>query len=204
MLRRTLASIAVALVVSPASLRAQAAALDPDTREVVAYQLTVPTLQKVAGAHRQLAAALKNDPRFARLAALKAEKKRLEAKDDLSEAEAARLEALEREIESAEAGLPSLLEGVKTLGDMEANIRKEPLVAAALKSAGLAPREYGTFMLALASASLVQGLQRSGAVKEIPADLKQRVNLENVKFVAAHEAEIKSLMADVHEATGEE
>jgi hypothetical protein len=202
--RRSAAPLVLALLVSPASVRGQAAAVDPDTREVAAYQLTVPTLQKVAGAHRQMAVALKNDPRFVRLVRLKAEKKQLETKNDPSEAEAARLEALQAEIEAAEAGLPSLLEGVKTLGDIEANIRKEPLVANALKSAGLAPREYGTFMLALASAGLVHGMQKAGALKELPRDLKERVNLENVKFVAAHEAEINSLMADVHEAAGEE
>jgi hypothetical protein len=59
-------------------------------------------------------------------------------------------------------------------------------------------------MLALASAGLVHGMQKAGALKELPADLKERVNLENVKFVAAHEAEIASLMADVHDAAGEE
>jgi hypothetical protein len=59
-------------------------------------------------------------------------------------------------------------------------------------------------MLALASAALVHGMQKAGALKDVPADLNERMNLENVKFVAAHEAEIKSLMADVHEATGEE
>jgi hypothetical protein len=204
MQRSAAASLALALLVSPASLRGQAAAVDPDMREVAAYQLTVPTLLKVAGAHRQMAVALRNDPRFARLAHLRAEKRQLEAKKGPTEAEARRLEALGAEIESAEADLPSLLEGVKTLADMEANIRKEPLVASALKSVGLAPREYGTFMLALASAGLIHGMQKAGALKELPADLKERVNLENVKFVAAHEAEIASLMADVHDAAGEE
>jgi hypothetical protein len=204
MQRSCAAPLALALLVSPASVRGQAGAVDPDTREVAAYQLTVPTLQKVAAAHRQMAVALRNDPRFLRLARLKAEKKQLEAKHNPSALETARLEALPAEIESAEAGLPSLLEGVKTLADMEANIRKEPLVANALASAGLAPREYGTFMLALASAALVHGMQKAGALKDVPADLNERMNLENVKFVAAHEAEIKSLMADVHEATGEE
>jgi hypothetical protein len=198
MQRSCAAPLALALLVSPASVRGQAGAVDPDTREVAAYQLTVPTLQKVAAAHRQMAVALRNDPRFVRLARLKAEKKQLEAKDKPSAAETARLEALPAEIESAEAALPSLLEGVKTLADME------PLVANALTSAGLAPREYGTFMLALASAALVHGMQKAGALKDVPADLNERMNLENVKFVAAHEAEIKSLMADVHEATGEE
>lgn len=204
MLRTCAASVALVGLALPASLHAQAAALDADTREVVAYQLTAPTLQKVAAAHRQLATAMKADPRVARLARLKTEKKQLEAKEDPTEAERARLDAIETEIEAAEQSLPSPLEGAKTLSDMAANIQKEPLLAAALKTAGLAPREYGTFMLALLQASLVHGLQKSGVAKEIPPDLKQQVNLENVKFVAAHEAEITRLMAEVRSAAGEE
>jgi hypothetical protein len=202
LLRR--AALVLASLALPASLHAQAAAADADTREVLAYQLTAPTLQKVAAAHQHLATALKADPRVTRVARLKAEKRQLEAKDELSDAEAARLDELEAEIDAAEESLPSPLEGAKTLSDMEANIRKEPLLASALKSAGLAPREYGTFMLALLQAALVHGLQKSGVAKEIPAEVRKQVNLENVQFVAAHEAEITRLMTEVRSATGEE
>lgn len=203
MSRLNAASIVLTCLALPAPLRGQAAAVDPDTREVAAYQLTAPTLQKVAAAHRQMAAAMKSDPRVVRLTGLKAEKERLEKKDEPSEAETSRLEAIEREIEEAEEALPSPLEGAKTLGDMEANLRKEPAIANALRSAGLSPREYGTFMLALVQASLVHGLQKAGAAKELPAELEGKLNPENVKFVAAHESEIARLMAEVRSATGE-
>ena len=204
MLRTCAASLVLVGLILPASLRAQAAAPDADAREVVAYELTAPTLQKVAAAHHQLATAMKADPRVARLARLKAEKKQLEAKPEPGDADTARLDELEAEIEAAEESLPSPLEGAKTLSDMEAGIRKEPMLAAALKSAGLAPREYGTFMLALLQASLVHGLQKAGMAKQLPPDLKQQLNLENVKFVAAHEAEITRLMAELRSAAGEE
>jgi hypothetical protein len=189
---------------APASAHGQAPAPDADTREVVAYALTAPALQKVAAAHRQLATAMKADPRVVRLQRLRAEKKQLEAKEEPSEAETARLEELEAEIAAAEEALPSPLDGASSLRDLEANIRKEPLLAAALQSAGLAPREYGTFMLALVQASMVHGLQKSGVVKEIPKDLRAQVNLANVQFVAAHEAEITRLMAEAKSIVGEE
>ena len=206
MLRSCAAPIALAgLVVSapllvPPLLHAQ----DADTREVAAYLLTEPTLQKVAAAHRQLAAAMKADPRVVRIAKLKAEKKQLEAKDQLTDAEQARLDALETEIASAEDALQNPLENAKTLHDVEANIAKQPLLAGALQGAALAPREYATFMLALVQASLVHGLQKSGMAKEIPADVKKQLNVENVKFVAAHEAEIGRMMAELRAVTGEE
>jgi hypothetical protein len=203
MLRESAVSVALLGLALPASSHAQAA-LDADTREVIAYRLTTPTLQKVAAAHHELATAMKADPRVARLAKLRAEKKQLEAKEEPTEAESARLEALEAEIEAAEDSLPQLLDGAKSLSDLEANIGKVPQLAGALKNAGLAPREYGTFMLALVQASLVHGLQKSGTVKGIPPDLKDQVNLENVKFVAANEAEIGRLMAEVKTATGEQ
>jgi hypothetical protein len=203
-MRIGLASVVLVSLVPPASLRAQAAASDPDTREVAAYRLTDAALQKVAAAHRQLAVAMKADPRVARLAGLRAEKKALEAREEPSEAEAARLDEIAGEIDSAEQSLRSPLEGAKTLGDLEARIRNQPLLAGALKSAGLAPREYGTFMLALVQASLVHGLQKAGAAKGIPAELEGRLDPENVKFVAAHETEITRLMAEVRSAAGDE
>jgi hypothetical protein len=204
MLHKRAASVLVAGLALPLSALAQAPTLDADTREVVAYALTAPALEKVAVVHRQLAASMKADPRVVRLQRLRAEKKQLETKDEPSDAEAARLEALEAEIEAAEDSLPSPLDGASSLSDLEANIRKEPLLAAALRTAGLAPREYGTFMLALLQASMVHGLQKSGVAKDIPKDLQAQVNLANVKFVAAHEAEVTRLMAEAKSIVGEE
>lgn len=204
MSRTLMAAAALVGFVAPASLHAQATQLDPDSRELAAYRLTTATMQKVAAAHGRLAAALRADPRFARLAGLKSEKKQLEAKEQPTDADAERIEALEAEIEEAEAGLPRPLEGVKTLRDMEANVAKEPLLATALKEAGLAPREYSTFVIALVQASLVHGLQSAGTSKELPAELKGRVNAENVAFVAAHQAEIEALFAELKAATGDD
>jgi hypothetical protein len=200
MLSSCAAPIALAALLFSAPLHAQ----DADAREVAAYLLTEPTLQKVAAAHRQLATAMKADPRVARIAKLKAEKKKLEAKDPLTDAEQKRLDALETEIASAEEALQSPIENAQTLHDVEANIAKQPLLTGALQGAGLAPREYATFMLALVHASLVHGLQKSGMAKELPADAKQHLNPENVKFVAAHEAEIGRMMAELRAVTGEE
>ena len=55
---------------------------DPDAKELATYQLTVPALTKVLQASKNLAESAKNDPRFKKQAALKAELKKLEAKEE--------------------------------------------------------------------------------------------------------------------------
>jgi hypothetical protein len=75
---------------------------------------------------------------------------------------------------------------------MEALIRKFPPMANGLRKAGMSPREYATFMLAMVQASMVAGFRKSGMIKELPPE----VNPENVKFVEEHEAELKAMQAE--------
>jgi hypothetical protein len=191
-----LVSVALACLTSPALLHAQAAASEADTREVLAYQLTSATLQKVAGARRAMAAAAKTDPRHARIARLEAEKKQLEAKEEPTEAEQARLAELEADLAAAEEAETASVTDAKSLGELEARIQKEPGAAAALTAAGLTAREYAKFMLALVQASIVHGLQKSGVVKDLPKEEAAKLNMANVKWVAANEAEVSRLLGE--------
>jgi hypothetical protein len=59
---------------------------DPDYKEIVAYRLTMPTVEKMGQATRKMAEAIKNDPRFKRQQALEAELDKLEAKEEPTEA----------------------------------------------------------------------------------------------------------------------
>ena len=165
---------------------------DPDYKEIVAYRLTMPTVQKMGQATRNMAEAIKNDPRFKRQQAVEAELKKIAAKDDLTDADQARIEKLEKELEELEnsSGLSS--ENTKTLSDMANAIKKEPAIAKALADAGVDAREYAKFMLAYFQAAMVHGMMKSGLVKEVPKDLAASVNMENVKFVAEHEKEFEA------------
>jgi hypothetical protein len=65
-------------------------------------------------------------------------------------------------------------------------------MANGLKAAGMAPREYATFMMAMLQASMVAGFKKSGMLKEIPKD----VSAENVKFIEEHQKELEALQKE--------
>ena len=187
------AGFAVALAfTSVSAAQALQGADDPDYKEIVAYRLTLPTVQKMGQATRNMAEAIKNDPRFKRQQALEAELKKIEEKDNPAEADRARIEKLQQEIEELEnsSGLSS--ENTKTLSDMANAIKKEPAIAKALADAGVDAREYAKFMLAYFQAAMVHGMMTSGLVKGVPKELAASVNMENVKFVAEHEKEFEA------------
>ena len=167
---------------------------DADLKEIAAYKLTMETVEKVKVATRAMIAEIKKDPKYQRLLKLEAEIEALEKKDDRTEAEDANLAALNEEkekLESASDG-PLSLGQANSLSEMEANIRKSPAIANALQSAGMSPREYSTFMMAMIQASMVAGFKKAGMMKELPKD----VNPENVKFIEEHEAELKAMQAE--------
>jgi hypothetical protein len=181
-----------ALVLIPVAASAQNPATnDPDMKELLAYRLTLPTLDKVVQATKNMAAAAKSDPRFIKHAALEKEIKTLEQKEERTDADEARLEKLKEELEQADEKL-NFSENTKTLSDMAAAIEKEPLAAKALADAGMSAREYSKFALAYFQAAMVAGMMKQGMIKEVPAELKATVNMDNVKFVQEHEAELEA------------
>ena len=184
--------IAVTLLVLtlPAAARAQLPGTnDPDYKELVAYRLTIPTLNKVVQATKTLAESARKDPRFQKMQALGAEIKKLEAKEERSEADETRLEQLKEELEKSQQSVMTS-EDTKTLSQMAAAINREPLFKNALASAGLDAREYAKFSLAYFQAAMVAGMMKSGMIKEVPKEMAAAVNMENVKFVQEHEAEM--------------
>jgi hypothetical protein len=178
-------------------------ATDADMKEIQAYKLSLPVFKQIVTATRSMMEAVKKDPRYGQMLKLKAELKALEAKEEPSDADMARREQLEAQIDELENSVPKLSNQNASLSEMAASMQKEPIVANALKSAGLGAREFATFMLAFFQASMIHGMQKGGMVKEIPKELANTVNLENIKFVSEHEAEISTLMKEMEALTKE-
>jgi hypothetical protein len=185
--------VALLVISVPGILAAQGAQLAAaDARELASYRLTMETVRKVQAATRTMIAELRKDPKFQQQLKMETEIEALRKKDQLTGAEEERLAALEDEKERLEESSELNLGSATSLDEMEAGVKKSPIVANALQQAGLSPREYGTFIMAMIQASMVAGFKKAGMIKELPKD----VNPENVKFVEEHEAELKAMQAE--------
>jgi hypothetical protein len=183
--------VVLSVVLVPSALAAQAGA-DADLKEIQAYRLTVPALKQVMTATRNIVVAMKSDPRYQRMSKLEAEATRLEEKDNLTEAETDRLQKITEEIDDIESGF-NVVGGNQSLSDIEAAAAKEPLVGNAFKAAGISARDYAKFMAAFLQASMIQGLQQAGTIKELPKE----VNRENIKFIEDHQVEFAAFMKEL-------
>ena len=196
-------SLKVFMVLSMAVLVAgQAAgqipgANDPDARELAAYKLTLPVLKQVVTATRNLATAAKNDPRFKRQAALKAEIKKLEDKEEMTEADDERVEKLRDELDKLDDSIMPSANANQTLAQMDAAMRKEPAFAKAIADAGLTPREYVKFLFAYMTAGMVAGMMESGVIKDVPKELQASINMENIKFIQTHKKELEAFTKEL-------
>src|SRR3954454_5245109 len=99
---------------------------DRDMAELSAYRLNMATLQKVVVATQAFAQAMQNDPRFTRYAAAEKELKALRGKDEPSEADEKRIEALERELENSKLESTDHANGGDSIADMERSIASVP------------------------------------------------------------------------------
>ena len=162
---------------------------DRDMKEIASYRLSMDTVKKVDAAMRAMFDEMARDPRFQASIKLEAELKALNEKEERTEAEDRRIEELERERETMRSENPFNLDSANTLSEMEAQVQKVPPMANALRSAGLTPREYSKFMLAMLQAGMAAGMKKSGLIKELPKDFPA----ENVKFIEDHEAELAAL-----------
>lgn len=194
--------VATVACLSPLPLAAQTSP-DPDAAELRNYELTVTALEQFTAASRQLMTAVRNDPRYGQMMKLQREMKTLQDKEEPTDADMERMEALATEMEALEGTLPNALDLSQTnsLSEMEAAIRREPLIANALESAGMAPRDYAKFALAFFQAAMIHGMQKSGMVKELPKELQAQVNIENIKFVEEHQAKIQALIKEFQALT---
>jgi uncharacterized protein DUF4145 len=175
-------------------LVAQTAALSADEKELAAYRLTVPTLNKVAAAMRSMAQEMMQDPKVKEGMKLEAEIDALEQKEELTEAEQEKLEKLRERQTALEESMPSPMgNNAQTLSDMEAAITQFPQMARALQREGLTPREYATFMLAMLQAGLAYGLSQGKLdMSKLPAG----INPENIKFIAEHQKELEAMQKE--------
>ena len=185
-------------VISAANAQSFSAA---DTKELASYRLTMETTKKVYALFRAIGQEMASDPKFQALQNTKAEIAALSKKDDLTDAESARLEKLEMQAEEQEEALEQAnsagnMSNAQSLNQMEAAIKANPRFVAALSKVALTPREYAKWTLASLMAGMVAGFQKSGVLKELPKDLKE-VNPENVKFIIEHEAELTAMRKEM-------
>jgi hypothetical protein len=165
---------------------------DADMKELSSYRLTMETVNKVQSATRVMIAELKKDPKFQVRQKLQAEVESLEKKDELTEAEQQRVEALKEQIEKMDDEDFGIMNGAKSLDEMEARMKRSAPLMRGLQQAAMPPREYAKFMMAMVQAAMVAGFKKSG-MKEIPPG----INPENVKFVEEHEAELKAMQQEM-------
>jgi hypothetical protein len=76
---------------------------------------------------------------------------------------------------------------------LESRLASHPALGTALGDARLTARDYTTFALALVAARLAHGFVKTGVLRRVP----DGVAAANVAFVAAHEQEIGSVLADL-------
>jgi hypothetical protein len=182
-------AIVVSLVPAPppqaAAAKAQA---DADMKELASYTLTMDTLNKVDRAMQKIVAEVSKDPKVIETEKVKAEIKALTAKEEPTEADDKRLDALRSRLETLESDEDGLMNmgNAGSLNAMAAKIQAFPAAAAALRAEGLTPRDFAKFMLALVQGGLAAGLQKAGLLKTTP----EGTNPANIKFILDHEAEL--------------
>jgi tellurite resistance protein len=165
-----------------------------DSKELASYRLTMENVRKMQSAMRAMMEEAGKDPKYQAIIKLNAEIDALEKKEELTDAEAERLEALRQKKEEAEDAVDDGLNvnDADSLDEMEAQIKKFPPMVRALNAGGLSPREFSKMMMTMLMAGMVASFQKSGMLKELPKDLKE-IHPDNVKFMMDHEAEIAAM-----------
>lgn len=190
----TLTSLATAVVLAATMAAPAPQERNRDLQEVLDYRLSMTSLKQIEAVYAALAAEMQKDPEFRKLRTLRREYERLSDKDELTEAEAGRLEELEAELEALEESederspLPDL-DDSSSLDELTQQIQNEPLLAAAVAKAGMKPREFATAQLAFFNTMIAYAFVKSGTITELPPG----VSKENVEFLRTHEAEIEAL-----------
>lgn len=190
---RTFTTVVGILACVAPGVSAQKTSADSDEKEIQAYRLTMPAVKKWEAITRHMAAWAKTDPETQAHIKLQGTIDSLREKDELTEAEQARLEKLEQQLEAMDKSSDSESDDGLTLAQMAAQFAKFKPMADALRRAGMTPREYAVFSLAMFQAHGFAQLKKSGMVKEIP----KGVNVENIKFVETHFTELNALMEEM-------
>jgi hypothetical protein len=91
----------------------------------------------------------------------------------------------------------------KTLTDMEKKINGMPVMAAALKQAGMSARDYAKFMMAMMQASFAEMAKQMSAKAGKPFQTPEGVNPANITFVEQHQADLKKLEESYNALNGD-
>ncbi|HXE79708.1 MAG TPA: hypothetical protein VNK41_03085 [Vicinamibacterales bacterium] len=182
------AGAAVAAIVAVLAARGRQSP-EADKRELQAYRLTLAKVRQMNDAYAALFKALHEDPQFQSLQRAREELSALESKEDLTADDEERIAELEDEIDNAEGSAVPDIGEHQSLSDMEAAIEAQPRLAAAIRSAGLTPREFTKIQLSLFQAMFAYNFLKSGTLKALPAEVPK----ENVDFVRQHEQELTTM-----------
>ena len=181
------AALAATVVVFAA--RAGQDVSESDTRELREYRLTMPKVRQMNEAYVAFFRSLQSDPHFQALQRAREELRVLEHKDELTAADERRIEQLERQIAKAEDVGSFDVSEQQSLSEMADAIEKRAPLAAAVRSAGLMPREFAKIQMSLLQAMFAHGFMKAGTARELPKEVPP----ENVAFVREHEAELKAM-----------
>jgi hypothetical protein len=185
---RALALVVCLLVAAPA-FPGQAYS-NADLKELSTYTLTLDGIYKVNRVMMNVVTEMKKDPKVVQLIKIQGEIEALKKKDERTDAEDEKLQALEAQKEQIDSQIdnPLTINDVGTLNDWAAKLQKDRIVSAALQKEGMTATAFTRAFAALLQAGLAAGLQKAG-IKQIP----EGTNPANVKLVIDHEAELQKM-----------
>ena len=199
MTNRILSGLFLLLVTPTLIVPAGAQTLSPDEKELANYTLTMPTVRKVANAMNALNELESRDPKVRELEKIKKEIETLESKEELTDAEAEKIEQLRQRAgvldEEIERERPST---TGTLADMEAQIKKHPEAVAILAKEGLTARDFTRTTMALFQAAMVVGFSQGKVdMTKLPAG----INPANVTFFQENQKELEEIQRRMEAAS---
>jgi hypothetical protein len=111
-----------------------------------------------------------------------------------------RLAAAAKGMDSTEG--PELSDPNQSLDDMEAAIARHPQMSAAIRAAGLAPREYAVLSLAYLQAAMAGSIAEQQKLDDQTAAKQMQANADNIRFVREHKAELERMQRELEAKMG--
>ncbi|HEU4587474.1 MAG TPA: hypothetical protein VFS11_02430 [Gemmatimonadales bacterium] len=111
-----------------------------------------------------------------------------------------RLAAAAKGMDSTEG--PDLSDANQSLDEMEAAIARHPQMSAAIRAAGLSPREYAVLSLAYLQAAMAGSIAAQQQLDDQAAAEQMQANAENIRFVREHKADLERMQHSVDAKLG--
>lgn len=111
-----------------------------------------------------------------------------------------RLAAAAKGMDSTEG--PDLSDANQSLDDMEAVIARHPQMSAAIRAAGLSPREYAVISLAYLQAAMAGSIAEQQKLDDQAAAKQMQANADNIRFVREHKAELERMQREIEAKMG--